>query len=149
MAPNIEPNGNARIQQIYQNIQVVLAAEGLSLFDVYGLDTYMTNAAYISPTANLQALPQFWGAGPYPCRTHIPILQLSGSDQEQEFPAVSGWPPRQDIVEVTVLVWAGNAGKRQPSMLASEIVAIPGVQFGETSPAELAQPAAPTRRRRA
>jgi enamine deaminase RidA (YjgF/YER057c/UK114 family) len=128
IAPNLAPNGNARIIQIYTNIKNILEAEGLSLYDVFGLFTSLTSAAYIGPTATLQALPQFWGNGPYPCRTHEVWLQMSGSDTERENPIV-GWPARGDIVEVQVMVWAGNAGKRNPAAIgkAADVRAIPSV----------------------
>ena len=44
-------NGNLRINQIYSNIQAIANAEGLGLFDIYGLDTYTTSNAYQGPTA--------------------------------------------------------------------------------------------------
>lgn len=105
-APNTAPNADGRIVQIYQNIKTIVEAEGLSLFDCTGLVTSVTSAAYLGPTAQLQALPQFWGNGPYPPRTHQVWLQMSGSDTESEFP---GFPPRGDIVEVQATFWMGGS----------------------------------------
>lgn len=105
-APNNAPNGNARIIQIYQNIKTIVEAEGLTLFDCTSLVTSVTSAAYISPTASLEALPQFWGNGPYPPRTHQVWLQMSGSDTEVEWPGTGA--PRGDIVEVQATFWMGG-----------------------------------------
>lgn len=97
--PGASPNANARIIQIYENIQAIVAVYGLTLADCLDLTTYLTNAAYIGPTATIEAQPQFWGpTGPFPTRTHVGCLFLSGSDTVAEFP---GGPPRGDIVEVT------------------------------------------------
>jgi enamine deaminase RidA (YjgF/YER057c/UK114 family) len=112
--PNNAPNANARIIQIYQNIKTIAEAEGLTLFDCKCLVTSLTSAAYIGPTATLEALPQFWGNGPYPPRTHQVWLQMSGSDTEAEFP-IKGWPPRGDIVEIQAEFWMGGAGKKRPT----------------------------------
>lgn len=99
--PGASPNANARIIQIYENLQAIVAPYGLTLRDCLDLTTYLTNAAYIGPTATIEGLPQFWGAnGPFPTRTHVGCLFLSGSDTETEFP---GGPPRGDIVEVTAI----------------------------------------------
>lgn len=135
--PNTAPNANGRIIQIYQNIKTIVEAEGLSLFDCTGLVTSLTSAAYIGPTATLTALPQFWGLGPYPPRTHQVWLQMSGSDTEQEFAIPNAnpgnkWPARGDIVEVQATFWTGGAGRRKPSGLASEIRSIPGVSVSES-----------------
>lgn len=97
-SPGASPNANARIIQIYENIQAIVAVYGLTLADCLDLTTYLTSAAYIGPTASIEAFPQFWGDGPFPTRTHVGCLFLSGSDTEAEFP---GGPPRGDIVEVT------------------------------------------------
>jgi enamine deaminase RidA (YjgF/YER057c/UK114 family) len=141
VAPNTAANGNARIDQIYQNIKTIVEAEGLTLFDCLGIDTYLASNAYIGATAAEQALPQFWGAGPYPNRTHITMIQMSGSDQEQEFgpgtspplPAgqgnVAGWPARGDIVEVTSLFSLAKVGRRSPNALSDAVMAIPGVSM--------------------
>lgn len=124
--PGASPNGNARIDQIYQNIKVIAEAEGLTLYDCFGLDTYMTSAAYIGPTAARQAQPQFWGNGPYPCRTHIVMLQMSGGDIIPEF-SIPDWPPRGDIVEVTALFSMAKVGRRNPTAESEATRAIPGV----------------------
>ena len=98
--PGDAPNADERIIQIYENIKTAAAAQGLTLQDCVRLDTYLVSAAYIGPTADLEALPQFWGpSGPFPPRTHIGVPFLSGSDTEQEVPGV----PRGDIVEVTAV----------------------------------------------
>jgi enamine deaminase RidA (YjgF/YER057c/UK114 family) len=127
--PNTAPNADARIIQIYQNIKTIVEAEGLSLFDCTGLVTSLTSAAYIGPTATLTALPQFWGNGPYPPRTHQVWLQMSGSDTESEFP---GFPPRGDIVEVQATFWMGGAERRNPTALSEAAIAIPGVSVNRT-----------------
>jgi enamine deaminase RidA (YjgF/YER057c/UK114 family) len=125
-APNIAPNGNGRIIQIYENIKTIVEAEGISLFDCFGLVTSVVAPAYLGPTATCEALPQFWGNGPYPPRTHQVWTCMSGSDTEIEFP---GFPPRGDIVEVQAMFWTGNAGRRMPTTLASEILNISGVKL--------------------
>lgn len=129
-APNTAPNANARIIQIYQNIKTIVEAEGLSLFDCVGLVTSLTSAAYVGPTATLQALPQFWGNGPYPPRTHQVWLQMSGSDTEQEF-NIHGWPARGDVVEVQATFWMGEAGRRRPTELSEVARALPDVTVRE------------------
>lgn len=128
--PNTAPNANARIIQIYQNIKTIVEAEGISLFDCKGLVTSLTSAAYIGPTATLEALPQFWGLGPYPPRTHQVWLQMSGSDQEQEF-SIPGnkWPPRGDIVEIQAEFSLAHVGRRKPTSLVSEIKEIQGADI--------------------
>lgn len=143
--PNTQPNGNLRINQIYTNIKTICQAEGISLFECMGLDTYIASNAYINPTASLQAQGEFWGNGPYPNRTHITMLQMSGSDTEAEYGAtVPGWPARGDIVEVTSVFWLGGPGpgiKRVPNSLASEVLAMPGVTMGTGfPPMSMAQP---------
>jgi enamine deaminase RidA (YjgF/YER057c/UK114 family) len=125
--PNTAPNAQGRIVQIYQNIKTIVESEGLSLFDCLGIVTGITGSAYIGASATYQALPQFWGLGPYPPRTHEGWLFMSGSDQEREY-AVPGWPARGDIVEVTGIFYTGHVGRRRPTGLASEIKSIPGVR---------------------
>jgi enamine deaminase RidA (YjgF/YER057c/UK114 family) len=102
------PNANARIIRIYQTIKDLAASQGLSLFDCVSLVTSVTNAAYLGPTAELEALPQFWGKGPYPTRTHQIWLQMSGSDTIAEFPDIPHWPARGDIVEVQAVFFIGK-----------------------------------------
>lgn len=125
--PGASPNANVRIIQIYQNIKTIAEAEGLSLFDCTGLVTSLTSAAYINPTATLQALPQFWGAGPYPPRTHQVWLQMSGSDTIAEFP-IPGWPARGDIVEIQATFSMSGAKRRDPTRLSEAVKALPDVK---------------------
>jgi len=125
--PNLATDGgNARMVQTYQNIKTIVEAEGLSMYDCLGITTALTSAHYIGPSITPQALPQFWGLGPYPPRTHEVWLQMSGSDTEAEFP-ITGWPARGDIIEVTSLFYTGRPGKRCPTSMADDIKAIPGV----------------------
>lgn len=126
--PNTAPNGDGRIIQIYDNIKTIVEAEGISLFDCFGLVTSLAGPAYISSTAKLEALPQFWGNGPYPPRTHQVWPCMSGSDTEVEF-NIPNFPARGDIVEVQAMFWTGGAGRRKPSVLASEVLDIPGVEL--------------------
>jgi enamine deaminase RidA (YjgF/YER057c/UK114 family) len=144
VSPNTAANGNARIEQIYANIQAVVESEGLSLYDCFMLHTAMVSGAYIGPTATLQALPQFWGTGPFPNRTHEVWLQMSGGDQEREFGAdIPMWPTRGDIVEVTSIFFTGRAGKRKPTSMAADVKAIPGVQVGTGLPPPRTMPPPP------
>jgi enamine deaminase RidA (YjgF/YER057c/UK114 family) len=109
--PGDSPDATARIMQIYNTLKSIAEAQGLTLNDCVKLETAMTNAAYIGPTADLQTLPEFWGTGPYPVRTHEVWLQMSGSDTISEFPDIPNWPARGDIVEVTATF--STEGKRK------------------------------------
>jgi hypothetical protein len=125
-----DPTGGLlRNTQIWSNIKVIVEAEGINLNDCYGITTAVTNIAYLGVTVQAEALPQFYGIGPYPPRTHEVWLQMSGSDNIAEFP-ITGWPVRGDITEVTSMFFLGQPGVRKPTMLASEIADIPGVQIG-------------------
>jgi enamine deaminase RidA (YjgF/YER057c/UK114 family) len=126
--PNTAPDGQGRIIQIYKNIQAIVEAEGISLFDCLGLVTSLASPAYIGLTAVCEALPQFWGNGPYPPRTHQVWTCMSGSDTEVEF-NIPNFPARGDIVEVQAMFWMDRAGRRKPTGLASEVLAIPGVEL--------------------
>jgi hypothetical protein len=57
---------------------------------------------------------------------------MSGSDTEAEFPAVPHWPPRGDIVEVQATFWMGGEGRRNPTALSEDVMAIPGVSVNRT-----------------
>jgi enamine deaminase RidA (YjgF/YER057c/UK114 family) len=126
--PNTAPNGQGRIIQIYENIKAIVEAEGISLFDCFGLVTSLASPAYLGPTATCEALPQFWGNGPYPPRTHQVWTCMSGSDTEVEF-NIPNFPARGDIVEVQAMFWTDHAGRRKPTSLASEVLATPGVKL--------------------
>src|SRR5882672_1607545 len=122
--------GKGRIVQTYQNIKTIVESEGLTMFDCLNLFTFLTSAAYIGPTAQFQALPQFWGLGPYPLRTHCVLLQMSGSDTEVEFLGTGA--PRGDIVEVTSVFFAGHAGRKHHSEESEALRSIPGVSITRT-----------------
>jgi hypothetical protein len=150
--PNTAQNGNARIDQIYANMKVIVEAEGITLFDCFGIVTGLTSAAYIGPTAAEQALPQFWGAGPYPPRTHEGWPFMSGSDQEIEM--IGSQVHRGDIVETTSMFWLGGPQRGRTQITnemleaAAAVKEIPGVSVTHGMPAPFGatpQPPKPTR----
>jgi hypothetical protein len=136
---NDTTGGLTRNIQIWDNIKVIVEAEGLSLFDCYGITTAVTNLAYLGVTIQAEAQPQFYGAGPYPPRTHEVWLQMSGSDNIEEFP-ITGWPVRGDITEITSMFFTGRPGRRRPSGLANELPEITGAHVGVGVPPKMAKP---------
>jgi enamine deaminase RidA (YjgF/YER057c/UK114 family) len=84
-APN-NPPGYQRVYQAFTNLKHIVEAEGCTLFDTVRLQVFLTNMARDRPIVNtIQALPEFWGHGPYPNRTILAVAQLNGSDTLSEW----------------------------------------------------------------
>jgi enamine deaminase RidA (YjgF/YER057c/UK114 family) len=78
--------GYNRIYQAFTNVKNAVLSEGCTLFDVVRLMVFCTNMFRDRPTVNMiQALPEFWGFGPYPNRTIVAVAQLNGTDVEAEW----------------------------------------------------------------
>ncbi|MGY3604435.1 MULTISPECIES: RidA family protein [unclassified Bradyrhizobium] len=69
----------ARIRQMFVNMQQVAAAEGASLRDAVRLTIYVSDVVRLRPVVN-KVQEDLWGKGPYPPRTVLEVRKLDQDD---------------------------------------------------------------------
>lgn len=69
----------ARVRQMFVNMQQVAAAEGATLHDAVRLVVYVSDVVRLRPVVN-KVQEDLWGKGPYPPRTVLEVRKLDQDD---------------------------------------------------------------------